>query len=178
MTTTGKEKPVNPLIEKDVRVRMRDGANLAADVYRPSGEARFPTLVMRLPYDKEAVEEVHMPYVDIFRAVRSGYAVVVQDTRGRFASEGDFVPMVREAEDGEDTIVWAAGQPWSDGNVGGIGFSYGGMAQLAAASRSPASLRAVSPVQALRAYDSAHRGGTFQLGAALIWSLYAALGEQ
>ena len=79
------------LIEKDVAVPMRDGVPLATDVYRPDGDGRYPALVMRVPYDKAAVQLVNSCF-DILRGVKAGYAVVAQDTRGRYASEGTFNP--------------------------------------------------------------------------------------
>jgi hypothetical protein len=170
---------MNILIEKNLQVPMRDGLSLATDVYRPSEEGRFPTLLARLPYNKELLTEI-LPSLDVFRAVQAGYAIVVQDARGCFASDGEFDPFFQEADDGADAIAWAADQPWSDGNVGGFGRSYLGVTQLAAATRSPQALRAIAPARAPATYygDLAYQGGTFQLGADLLWALVMALGEQ
>ena len=73
-------------IELDVPVPMRDGTVLCADVYRPDGEGPYPVLVSRGPYDKNEWSDSLM---NIRTMVRSGYVVVLQDTRGRFASEGE-----------------------------------------------------------------------------------------
>ena len=89
---------------------MRDGVRLATDVYRLDGTALAPVLLARTPYDKErAVASTGVPF-DILRAVQAGYAVVIQDVRGRFASEGTFNIHFQEDRDGADTIAWAAAQ--------------------------------------------------------------------
>src|SRR5271170_6272896 len=113
------------LIERDRRVAMRDGVELATDVYRPHTAGRYPTLLQRLPYDKDSVE-LRNYSLDVLRAVRSGYAVVVQDTRGRYASAGEFAPFANDSQDGADTIRWCAQQPWSTGEIGMFGGSYFG----------------------------------------------------
>src|SRR4051795_1820898 len=105
-------------VHKNVQVPMRDGIELATDVYRPAGDGIWPVIVQRTPYDKE-----NAPSVDVFKGVQAGYAMLIQDTRGRFKSGGDFDPFFREADDGYDTIEWAAAQSWSDGNVGMMGAS-------------------------------------------------------
>ena len=103
-------------IDKNVMLPTRDGIRLATDVYRLEGASPAPVLVTRTPYDKEqTVVGGGGVAFDIFRAVQAGYAVVIQDVRGRVASEGEFTPHFQEVRDGADTIDWAAGQPWSSG---------------------------------------------------------------
>src|SRR6266550_3031030 len=114
----------------DVPVPMRDGTQLRANVFRPP-EGRYPVLLTRLPYGKDL--PLGGAILDPVQAARRGYVVIVQDTRGRFASEGDFHPFVKEADDGIDTIAWAAEQPYSSGQVGMYGASYFGFTQWAAA---------------------------------------------
>ena len=165
-------------IHKFVQVPMRDGVSLAADVYRPTEEGRYPTLVNRLPYNKE-LPSTHS-FFDTLRAVQAGYAVVVQDTRGRYASAGEFTPFVHEAVDGADTIEWAAAQPWSTGAVGMVGASYYGATQWLAATEAPPALRAIAPfITTDQYYDGwAYQGGAFQLGFNLHWCLLSlGLGE-
>lgn len=165
-------------IEKSLRVPMRDGVLLATDVYRPADDGAYPTIVNRLPYDKE-LPIVNFSF-DTLRAVQAGYAVVVQDTRGRYQSEGHFTAFVDEATDGADTIAWAAAQPWSTGSVGMVGGSYFGATQWLAASQAPAALKAIAPfVTTDQYYESwAYQGGAFQLGFNLHWSLVSlGLGE-
>ena len=128
--------------ERNVAVPMRDGVQLRADLLRPSSQGRFPTLVYRTPYGKDdALKE----YTTFVHAVERGYAVVVQDVRGRYRSAGEFRPYEREGRDGYDTIEWAAQQPWSNGRVGTFGLSYPGAVQWLAAVESPPHLEAMVP---------------------------------
>ena len=126
----------------DVSVPMRDGVLLRADVLLPSAEGKFPALIYRTPYGKHfALKE----YKTFEKAVARGYAVVVQDVRGRYASDGDFVAYQNEGRDGFDTIEWAARQSWCDGNVGTFGLSYPGAVQWLAAVETPPHLKAMVP---------------------------------
>jgi uncharacterized protein len=130
------------ITDNDVAVPMRDGVILRADVLRPRGDGRFPVLVYRTPYGKEfALKE----YTTFQRAVERGYAVVVQDVRGRYASAGEFRPYENEGHDGYDTIEWAAQQGWSNGAVGTFGLSYPGAVQWLAAVENPPHLKAMVP---------------------------------
>lgn len=160
------------VIEKDVEVAARDGAVLSTDVYRPAGAIDLPTLIQRTPYDKGNPALLNYA-VDVQRAVGSGYAVVVQDTRGRFGSSGTFTPFLDESADGADTVDWVADQSWSSGRTGMIGGSYFGLTQHLAASAAPAGLRAIAPhVSAADPYNEwTHRGGAFELGFCLSWTL-------
>ena len=132
----------NSLLQKDVPVPMRDGAVLRADLLLPRREGRFPTLVYRTPYNKE---EALKNYTTFQRAVERGYAVLIQDVRGRYASAGEFAAYQNEGHDGYDTIEWAARQPWSDGNIGTFGLSYPGAVQWLAAVETPPHLKAMVP---------------------------------
>lgn len=167
------------LIDTDVDVPMTDGAVLRADVYRPDVRTPLPVLVQRLPYDKQDMGSV-LYAIDVLRAARSGYAVVVQDTRGRNASAGRFDPFHDEPGDGADTIAWAAGRPWSDGRVGMVGGSYVGATQWLAAGTAPPALRAISPYLSTADHHEGwtYQGGAFCLGFALRWAFASlALGE-
>jgi putative CocE/NonD family hydrolase len=129
-------------LARDVPIPMRDGVILRADILRPRLEGRVPVLVYRTPYGKEnALKD----YTTFRHAVERGYAVVVQDVRGRYASDGEFRPYQNEARDGYDTIEWAARQPWSDGNIGTFGLSYPGAVQWLAAVEDPPHLKAMVP---------------------------------
>lgn len=105
---------MNVLLEKNLLVRMRDGVCLATDVYRPAEPAPKLALLTRLPYGKEALRLI-FNQGDLFRMVQAGYAVVVQDVRGCFASEGMFSPLVHEEADGADTLNWVCTQPCRTG---------------------------------------------------------------
>jgi putative CocE/NonD family hydrolase len=134
----------NLVVEGNVTVPMRDGVVLRADVYRPADTGRHPVLIMRTPYGKDGViADGSEPTV--LRGARSGYAVVVQDVRGRFHSDGVFNPYRNEGKDGYDTIEWAAAQPWSNGKVGTFGLSYPGAVQWLAAMETPPHLITMSP---------------------------------
>ena len=111
--------------------------------------------------------------LDPIQAARRGYAVIVQDTRGRFASEGDFVPMEPEALDGFDTVEWAAAQPFSDGQVGMYGASYFGFTQWSAAIQQPPALKAMVPMVTWcdPLNGLSFRGGAFELGTLGNWCL-------
>ena len=118
------------LKEKNLEAAMRDGTVLRADVYRPDAEGDFPVLLCRTPYDKGAEKQLEIGA----RMAERGYVVVIQDVRGRYASDGEFRPGFYSAdhcdsEDGYDTVEWAAGLPGSSGKVGTFGNSYDGWLQ-------------------------------------------------
>jgi putative CocE/NonD family hydrolase len=130
-------------VERDVAVPMRDGVVLRADLYRPARGGPFPVLVFRTPYGKHSAassDGVHE------KAIARGYAVLMQDVRGRYASGGHFDPYRQERKDGYDTIEWAAAQSWSDGRVGTWGLSYPGAVQWLAALEQPPHLVSMAPV--------------------------------
>ena len=138
---TGSQRVYDVVVEENVAVAMRDGARLAADVYRPAagGEpasGAFPTILYRTPYDRRRLQLHHTGH---FFAAR-GYNVVTQDCRGRHDSEGTFRYLYNEPHeglDGHDTIEWIAEQAMSDGKVGTTGVSYEGAIQQAAAITRP-----------------------------------------
>ena len=166
-------EPVHKIVtEKNVAMRTRDGITLKSDVYRPDASGKFPVLVVRTPYDKGA--EMALTEKDYFPP--RGYVVVVQDTRGRHSSEGEFVPFVHEARDGFDTIEWAARLPWSNGVVGTVGQSYLGLVQYFAAPERPPHLKAMSPVSGPVSYfeNFAYRRGAFELGWVLAYFAFMA----
>ncbi len=165
-------QPVRLTVERDVAVPMRDGTVLYADVYRPEAAGRYPVILLRTPYNK-ALPRVAYLQLDPMRAASRGYALLVQDVRGRFASEGAFYTFRHEVEDGYDTVEWAAGQPWSDGNVGMYGASYMGATQWLAALAKPPHLRCLVPMITASDYHEGwtYQGGAFQLGFNLSWTL-------
>lgn len=160
------------VVDKAVAVPMRDGVELVADVYLPEGRGPFPALLHRVPYSREAGRIVDFS-LDAQRCIKAGYAVVVQDVRGRFASGGTFTPFLDDENDGADSVAWVASQPWSSGRVGMAGGSYGGATQWAAARARPPQLAAIAPFVATNdCYDRwIYRNGVFELGFNLHWSL-------
>lgn len=168
----GAEPKYKVAIEKNLAMRTRDGITLRADVYRPDVSGKFPVLVMRTPYDKS--QQMAMTERDYFPPL--GYVLIVQDTRGRFSSEGEFAPFVNEARDGYDTIEWAASLPWSNGKVGAVGQSYLGLVQYYAATLAPPHLVAMCPVSGPVTYyeNCIYRRGVFELGWMLAYSSFMA----
>ena len=147
-------------IQQGVSVKMRDGVLLVADVFRPVSDEKFPVLLQRTPYNRSG---------DIRTAnelASHGYIVVLQDTRGRFASGGEFYPFRNESADGFDTVEWAAKLEQSNGKVGMFGGSYVGATQMLAAMAAPPHLVSIFPyVTASEYYD----GWTYQSGALMQW---------
>src|SRR5436190_12996245 len=123
----------------NVLVPARDGVALATDLCFPAGDGPHPTVLMRTPYNK------NMPQVAMLVEPLNarGYAVAVQDVRGRGDSDGEFTPYVNEGPDAHDTIEWIAGQDWSDGDVCIMGGSYGGRGCWLTALTHPPHLRAM-----------------------------------
>ncbi len=116
--------------EFNVTIPMRDGVKLSADVYRPEAEGKFPVLLTRTYYGKSTQDIFHQDDAGFIRyLVTRGYAVVVQDCRGRWDSEGDFYIEIYDAEDGFDTMNWCGTRPWSNGKIGTFGCSYSGCIQ-------------------------------------------------
>ena len=131
--------PLNDIqVENRVPVPMRDGTILYADIFRPVKEGRYPVLVCRTPYGVEGRSE------PAFFSKR-GYVFLIQDVRGRYESEGSWDPFRNEANDGYDTVEWAAKQPWSNGKVGMQGKSYLGLVQWQAAKARPPHLMTIFP---------------------------------
>ena len=148
------------VIERAVPVRMRDGVVLFADIYRPAKAGRYPVLLERTPYDKGNDKEIDLDA----EGPRRGYVVIVQDVRGRYTSGGEWYPFRHESEDGEDTVEWAAGLPYSDGRVGMFGSSYVGATQMLAAIAHPTHLAGICPMFTPSNYHNGwvYVGGAFQ----------------
>lgn len=161
----------------DVMIAMRDRVRLATDIYLPARDgkpisARMPVLLERTPYDKRGRRAAEISVADrspmtqqtlAARLVRAGYAVAMQDCRGRHRSEGTFAKYLGEAEDGFDTIAWLAAQSWCDGRVGTFGLSYCAHVQTAAACLSPPALAGM--LLDSGGFSNAFQGGIRQGGA-------------
>jgi putative CocE/NonD family hydrolase len=162
-------------VDFDVPAKMRDGVTLRANIYRPGADGNYPVLLTRLPYGKDL--PLGSSVLDPVRAARQGYIVVVQDTRGRFTSEGDWYPLRDEGPDSYDTIEWAAALPGSNGKVGMYGASYFGFTQWAGAIQNPPHLAALFPYVT---WADPHngvfsRGGALELGIQASWLLETGL---
>jgi hypothetical protein len=153
--------------EDNIETPLRDGVILRGNLYTPLSSAAakgttYPVLIFRTPYSKDDVD----PYDEkTFRnAVKRGYAVLMQDVRGRYASDGDYNPYQNETNDGYDTIEWAAVQSWSDGNVGTFGLSYPGGVQWLSAIATPPHLKAMVPAMVPSTMNQCiYFGGIFEI---------------
>ena len=127
-------------IENDIRVAMRDGVTVSVDIYRPDADGRFPSILIRTPYNNNTDQAVAQGKWFAER----GYVVIQGDVRGKFDSGGDFYPFKNEPDDGFDTDEWIAKQPWFDGKLGTMGGSYVGFTQWSQALRGSRYLTAMA----------------------------------
>ena len=167
------------IVTRGLPVPMRDGTVLRADTYRPQSGAEVPALLLRTPYDR-SVPLIPLSGIEPERAVAAGYAVVCQDVRGQFESDGEFYTFVTEGPDGFDTVEWVAAQEWCDGSVAMVGRSYSATCQWLAASERPPSLKAICPVVTGSDFYRGwvYQGGAFQLGFNLFWNWMMSSKEQ
>lgn len=175
------------VVRHSLVVPMRDGVRLATDLYLPENlgphePGPLPVLLERTPYGKNeetrrersAANPLPMRRGEVAaRFAREGYAVVVQDCRGRFGSEGQFTKYLGEAHDGADTLQWIMEQPWCNGSVGTYGLSYAAHTQTALATQRPPGLKAM--FLECGGFANAYRGGirhggAFELKQA-VWAL-------
>ena len=151
-------QPTAPDNKTVVMVPMRDGVELATNIYVPEGDGPWPVILTRTPYDKDGIDRSVAAYND------RGYAVVSQDVRGRYDSEGENRPFENDIEDGYDTVQWIASQTFSDGNIGIFGTSAPGITSNLAAASAPPNLTAayvtVAPDSLF--YRSRFVGGVFK----------------
>ena len=159
------------MLERDVRIRMRDGVHLSADVYRPDRPGRFGAILEHIPYRKDDLRALQDRGQNLV-LVGAGFVCVRLDVRGTGSSEGVAVDEYTEAEqlDGVEVVEWISRQEWCNGNVGSWGKSYGGFSCIQLAARRPPALRAIAPVYATddRFSDDMHFDGgavaAFELG--------------
>ena len=159
------QSPFGIIVERDVETRMRDGVILRANVFRPDAPGKFPALLTRTPYGKGDA--------GMDRYVRSGYVFVKQDSRGRYSSDGDYVPFTVEntgdAEDGYDTVEWLAQQPYCNGKVGTTGPSYNGWMQWQLAKVRPPHLVAMCAYTIPLEVTEVDWWGSFRPGRRVRW---------
>jgi putative CocE/NonD family hydrolase len=157
-------------VDRDVPFRMRDGITLRADVFRPDDRAKHAAIVVRTPYGKEP--SAASDYLSPVTAAFAGYAVVIQDVRGRYTSEGQFISGgASDGRDGYDTIEAVAAESWCDGNVGMAGASYLAMVQWRAALTNPPHLKAIAPhIAGPNRLMETRRAGVLDLKTTLSWS--------
>ena len=159
-------------LESNVEAAMRDGVVLRADVFRPDVEGKFPVILERTPYDKGA-ERFHEKGAKL---AERGFLYVVQDVRGRYGSDGEFMPGFFSGDhmddvDGYDAVEWAASLPWSTGKVGTTGGSYDGWTQLELAHTRPPHLNATMPQLICANLLDREMSAVLRLGRVLWWSI-------
>ena len=163
------------IVERNIEVPMRDGTVLRSDIWRPDAAGQFPVLIERTPYDKTASSESSLGAGEYYAS--HGYVTVIQDVRGRFASDGEFYPFRDdgdgENQDGYDTVEWAAAQRWSNKRIGTIGGSYSGATQYRMLATQPPHLEAQFVRQSSSDYyiEWVYRSGAFEHGFNISWVL-------
>lgn len=152
----------NNFTKQTVMIAVEDTISLATDLYLPQKNGPFPTILIRSPYNRAGAKG------DGERLARAGYAVVIQDTRGKYESGGTFYPFTYERRDGLATIKWIRTQKWSNGKIAGAGGSYVGYTQWAIADQ----LDAMTPLlTSANMYDLLYPSGIFSLATAFNWGL-------
>lgn len=154
---------------RDRKFTTPDGIALVADVFKPAGMAKAPTILVRIPFSRGLWNEIRSDVVARYWAAR-GYAVVIQGTRGRYKSEGVFEPLIYERDDGVATLAWLAAQPWYDGRVAMWGGSAFGHTQWAVSDQ-PAPKAYFIQIASTSFESFFHPGGAFALESALYWAL-------
>jgi len=155
------------VVEKTIRVEMRDGVELEAVLVLPSECGKYPTILVRTPYGRGQQSKEARFWAE------NGYAVVVQDTRGKWGSNGEFLPFINEYADGAETLDWIAAQPWSDGGVGMWGSSYLAFCQLLIASKGHPALKSIMPISGWIQDDGAiEHGGATHIMLSIPWILH------
>lgn len=148
---------------RNEKVKMRDGARLVVDIFRPKSEGRFPAVLCQTPYGKGGLASRAKWFAE------RGYAVVNSDSRGRFESEGEWDPFSPQHKtDGYDLVQWIASQPWCNGRVGTYGLSYMGWTQWWTATQTPPALRCMVPEVAPP--DQLYNG-PYQNGILVCWAV-------
>jgi putative CocE/NonD family hydrolase len=163
-------------IERDVMVEMRDGVHLATDVYLPEADGPFPTLLTRIRGSRSSGFIVGVLMLNPLSSVQRGYAVAVQEVRGRAGSEAAWHPFVHEVADSEDCLDWLVAQPWCDGRVATYGTAYSASTALytAALGRDEVKACAVLGTGADLHDGWVYTSGAFELGWNVYWAYMTA----
>jgi putative CocE/NonD family hydrolase len=158
-------------VERGLTMATRDGVTLVGDIYLPTLPGKHPTILMRTPYGRSGRYSTfgHLQAFFAQRFAERGYAVLVQDVRGRFDSGGTFNPYLSESEDGLDTLEWLAQQPWCNGDLAMWGASYSGIVQWAVAPSTDRLKAFVPSITSSSLHSILYPDGAFDLGLALRW---------
>lgn len=156
------------MVEKNVRVKMHDGIHLVADIYRPKTLMKSPVVILRTPYGKRGSIHPYQKLAVLFAS--QGYVFIVQDVRGKYASEGEYEPFVHEGMDGFTTIQWAGQESWSNGKVALYGFSYLGSCAWLTTTFNSLYLKTIIPMFSTQdTYSIFIEKGIFHLKGVLYW---------
>ncbi len=156
--------------QKGVAFDTSDGIALVADLYRPRTQEKRPTILVRIPFSSTFKNRLAVDTVGEFWASR-GYNVVIQGTRGRYKSGGEFYPLLYEEADGRETLQWLARQPWFDGRLGMWGGSAFGHTQwVLAGDEAPGPGVLMIQIASTSFREMFHPGGAFSLESALFWA--------
>jgi putative CocE/NonD family hydrolase len=166
------------VIDRDLVVTTRDGVDLATDVYRPDGDGPFPTLVFRIRGPRSHAFITGLLLLNPIEAVRRGYAVVIQEVRGRSGSGAQWHPFIHEREDGEDCLNWVLEQRWCDGRLGSYGTAYSAATAVSMAALGRAEMKALCLLGTGADYHDGwvYTNGAFELGWNVYWA-YMTLSE-
>ena len=166
----GLERPDARVRRSDMVFPMADGVDLAADIYLPRGDGPWPVVLIRTPYDKRNTLQLTPILARLF--AQQGYGVVVQDVRGRFASQGAWEPFYHEQQDGLQALEQVLEQPWCDGRVGTFGMSYYGFTQWALGVQAPAALQTMVPIiTSTDPWSWFYTGGAYRTELGSSWAL-------
>ena len=154
-------------VRRDVKVAMRDGVELSANIFLPKAKGKYPAILLRTPYGKGNVEEEGPGHYYASR----GYVYIVQDCRGTGQSKGQWEPVVNEKQDGLDTHKWVLEQGWCNGKLGTSGGSYLGYTQWITGPYVSESVKAMFTIVPLMEwyYNCSYIGGAFQLQTMMGW---------
>ncbi len=153
-------------VERNVRIPMRDGVSLAAEIYRPDAEGKFPALMLLRYY------QIGKGQADYF--AKRGYACVLVDCRGRGGSDGQWDPYVNDPQDGYDAQQWIATQKWCNGKIGMFGRSYNAFTQTMSATMASPYLRCLLPLGGQQTnFGHLYNDGVLQLNVIFTFGLYA-----
>lgn len=164
-------------IEYGVEMKTKDGAILRADIYHPQTSEPTPTILVRAPFSNTLKNQYFSSVIGKLWAGR-GYHVVLQGTRGRYKSEGNYYPLTTERQDGLDTLRWLKKQGWHDGRLGMWGGSYFGYTQWVLADQEdPGPSALMIQLSSTSFYEMLYPGGAFSLESALIWAVWSTENE-
>jgi len=171
MAAASEPAPQYTVEQERLKVPMRDGTHLAAEIYRPDAPGKFPVLML-LRYFAEGRRQA-----DYFAP--RGYVVALVSCRGRLGSEGTWVPYVNDPQDGYDAQEWLGRQPWSNGKIGTFGISYNAFTQLMAAPYASSYLKCLFPVEAQQTnFGHLYNDGVMQLNVIFEFGLHTIQGSQ